>query len=263
MGSATRESVSAAIAVLTAQASVDLATGQQLLSASQTVEGSSHLRAALADDAAEADDRVSIVRALFGKYTKPAKAVLESLASGRWSSADDLVGAIELLGIRAVAASAPASASINDELFTFLTAVTSNADLELALGSKLGSTESRVALVSRLLAGKASAHTLAIVTALIAQPRGRRIAELIRSASAIVAEQSGSTVATVTVAVPLTAAQRERLEKSLSGQYDRTIRINEVVDQSILGGMRVHIGDEIIDGTIANRITDLRLRLAS
>ena len=63
--------------------------------------------------------------------------------------------------------------------------------------------------------------------------------------------------------MPLSAAQRERLEKSLSGQYGRTIRINEVVDQSSLGGMRVHIGDEIIDGTIANRITDLRLRLAS
>ncbi len=268
MGSATRESVSAAIAVLTAQSSLDLATGQQLLSASQTVGGSSHLRAALADDAAEADDRVSIVRALFSKYTKPAQAVLESLASGRWSSADDLVGAIELLGIRAVAASAPTSVSIkslsiNDELFAFLTAVTSNADLELALGSKLGSSESRVAVVNRLLTGKASAHTLAIVTALIAQPRGRRIAELIRSASAIVAEQSGSTVATVTVAAPLSAAQRERLEKSLSGQYGRIIRLNEVVDQSILGGMRVHIGDEIIDGTIANRITDLRLRLAS
>ena len=263
MGSATRESVSAAIAVLTAQSSLDLATGQQLLSASQTVEGSSHLRAALADDAAEASDRVSIVRALFGKYTKPAQAVLESLASGRWSSADDLVGAIEQLGIRAVAGAAPASVTINDELFAFLTAVTSNADLELALGSKLGSAASRVAVVNRLLADKASAHTLAIVTALIAQPRGRRIAELIRSASAIVAEQSGSTVATVTVAAPLSAAQRERLEKSLSGQYGRTIRINEAVDQSILGGMRVHIGDEIIDGTIASRITDLRLRLAS
>ena len=158
---------------------------------------------------------------------------------------------------------APATVTINDELIAILTAVTSTADLELALGSKLGSADSRVAVVNRLLADKASAHTLAIVTALIAQPRGRRIAELIRSASAIVAEQSGSTVATVTVAAPLSAAQRERLEKSLSGQYGRTIRINEVVDQGILGGMRVHIGDEIIDGTIANRITDLRLRLAS
>lgn len=263
MGSATRESVSAAIAVLAAQPSIDLATGQQLLSASQAVEGAPHLRAALADDSAETADRVSIVRALFGKYSKPAQAVLEALASGRWSSADDLVGAIEQLGIRAVAASAPASVSINDELFAFLTAVTSNADLELALGSKLGSAEGRVSLVNRLLAGKASAHTLAIVTALIASPRGRRIAELIRSASSIVAEQSGSTVATVTVASPLTAAQRDRLEKSLSSQYGGSIRINEVVDASILGGLRVHIGDEIIDGTIANRITDLRLRLAS
>ena len=263
MGSATRESVGAAIAVLAAQPSVDLATGQQLLSASQTVEGSAHLRAALADDSAETTDRVKIVRALFGNYSKPAQAVLESLASGRWSSADDLVGAIEQLGIRAVAASAPASVSINDELFAFLTAVTSNADLELALGSKLGTAEGRVSLVNRLLVGKASPHTLAIVTALIASPRGRRIAELIRSASTVVAEQSGSTVATVTVASPLSAAQRDRLESSLSSQYGGSIRINEVVDASILGGMRVHIGDEIIDGTIANRITDLRLRLAS
>jgi F-type H+-transporting ATPase subunit delta len=263
MGSATRESVSAAVAVLDAQPSLDLATGQQLLDAVKVVENSPHLRAALADDAAEAADRVSIVRALFGKHSKQAQAALESLASGRWSSADDLVAAIELLGIRAVAASAPASVSINDELFAFLTAVTSNADLELALGSKLGSAESRVALVNRLIAGKASAHTLAIVTALIASPRGRRIAELIRSAATIVAEQSSSTVATVTVAAPLSAAQRARLEKSLSAQYGSSIHVNEVVDPSILGGMRVHIGDEIIDGTIANRITDLRLRLAS
>ncbi|MDP3209008.1 MAG: F0F1 ATP synthase subunit delta, partial [Rhodoglobus sp.] len=41
------------------------------------------------------------------------------------------------------------------------------------------------------------------------------------------------------------------------------IRINQLVDPSILGGMRVQIGDEVIDGSIANRLADLRLRLAS
>jgi len=263
MGSATRESVSAAVAVLNAQAAVDLATGEQLLSAALTVEGSPHLRAALADDAADPKDRTSIVRSLFGAYTKPAQTVLESLVSGRWSSSDDLVDGIEQLGIRALAASASKTVSITDELFAFSTAVSSNADLELALGSKLGAAEGRVSLVTRLLSGRASKQTVAILSALIAAPRGRRIAELVRYATTIVAEQSGSTIATVTVAAPLSAAQTARLEKALSAQYGGSIRINEVVDPNILGGMRVQIGDEIIDGTVSNRIADLRIRLAS
>jgi len=263
MGSATRESVSKAIAVLDAQASVDLATGEQLLNAALTVDGAPHLRAALADDASDQADRVSIVHALFGKYSKPAQEVLVSLVSGRWSSSDDLVDAIELLGIRAVAASAPANVAISDELFAFQTAVSSSAELELALGSKLGPADGKVVLVNRLIKGKASKQTVAILSALIAEPRGRRIAELIRLATSIVAEQSGSTIATITVATALTEAQTSRLEKALSAQYGGNIRINEVVDPSILGGMRVQIGDEIIDGTVSNRLADLRLRLAS
>jgi F-type H+-transporting ATPase subunit delta len=263
MGSATRESVSSAIAVLDAQAKLDAATGEQLLQAALVVEGSPHLRAALADDSADEADRTSIVNAVFGAYTTAAKTVLVALATSRWSNADDLVGGIEHVGIRAVAASAPAGVSLSDELFAFSTAVSSSSELELALGSKLGAAEGRTALVKQLLGKKASAQTVTILSALIAQPRGRRIAEIVRYASTIVAEQAGSTIATVTVAASLTAEQLTRLEKALSAQHGGTIRINEVVDPSIIGGMRVQIGDEIIDGTIANRIADLRLRLAS
>lgn len=263
MGSATRESVKAAVAVLSAQSAVDLATGEQLLSAALVVDGSAHLRAALADDAADAGDRKAIVNAVFGAYTPAAKKVLESLAGGRWSSPDDLAGAIEQLGVRAVAASAPAALSVNDEIFAFSRAVASNSELELALGSKLGSAESKLALVDALIAKKASPQTLAILRALIANPRGRKTAELVRYATTIVADQAGSTIATVTVAAPLNAGQTSRLEKALSAQYGSSIRINQIVDESVLGGMRVQIGDEVIDGTIVSRIADLRLRLAS
>jgi F-type H+-transporting ATPase subunit delta len=263
MGSATRESIGAATAVLAEQKSVDFATGEQLLAAALVVAREQHLRTALADDAASAADRTSIVNAIFGKYTPAAKAVLVSLATSRWSSADDLVVGIEQLGIRAVALSAPASVSINDELFALSTAVSSDSELELALGSKLGSTEGKLSLIGSLLDTKASKQTTAIVDALLAQPRDRRFGELIKYAATIVADQAGFTIATVTVAGPLTAEQAGRLEKALSAQRSVNIRVNQVIEPSILGGMRVQIGDEVIDGTIANRLTDLRLRLAS
>lgn len=263
MGSATREALSAATATLAAQGAIDLATGEQLLAAALVVGRSAPLRSALADDTASPATRSSIVNAVFGKYTTAAKEVLEALASGRWSSEDDFVEGIERLGIRAIAASAPKTVSIDDELFAFSTAVASNPELELALGSRLGSAEGKVALVESLLSGKASTQTVAILSALIASPRGRRIAELIRYASTIVAEEFGQAIATVTVAAPLTASQAGRLAQALSAQFGSTIKINELVDPSILGGVRVQLGDEVIDGSIASRIADLRLRLAS
>jgi F-type H+-transporting ATPase subunit delta len=262
MGSATREAISAGNAALAKQGTVDLATGEQLLSAALVVNGSHELRAALADDTAKDSDRLGIVDAVFGGYTKAAKAVLESLATARWSSEDDLVAGIEELGIRALASSAAKGITIDDELFEFGTAVASDSELELALGSKLGAIEGKLALVESLLDGKASEQTIAILKALLEQPRGRRIAELIRYAATIVADESGLGIATVTVASPLDQKQRARLASALSAQYERDIRLNEVVDVAILGGMRVQVGSEVIDGTISNRIADLRIRLA-
>jgi F-type H+-transporting ATPase subunit delta len=263
MGSATREALSAATATLASQGAIDLATGEQLLAAVLVVDGTAALRSALADDTSALADRKSIVGVVFAQYTPAAKAVLESLASERWSSEDDFVAGIERLGICALAASAPKTVSIDDELFAFSTAVASNPDLELALGSRLGSAEGKIALVQALLGGKASSQTVTILKALLARPSGRRIDELVHYAATIVAEESGHSIATITVAAPLTAAQSDRLAKALSTQYGNTIRINELVDPNILGGMRVQIGDEVIDGSIANRIADLRLRLAS
>jgi F-type H+-transporting ATPase subunit delta len=262
MGSATREALAASVAVLGEQGKVSLAAGEQLLDASLVIAGSPQLRSALADDTAEVAGKRGIVDAVFAPYTPIALAVLGSLVSQRWSNSGDLVAGVEELGIRAVAESAPKSVSIDEELFGFATAVASNSELELALGSKLGPAEARVSLATKLLAGTASEQTIAIVAALVGHPRGRRIGALLRYGADLVAEQAGVAIATVTVAAPLAKAQVERLEKALAAQYEKVIRINQVVDDRVLGGMRVQIGDEVIDGTVASRITDLRLQLA-
>jgi F-type H+-transporting ATPase subunit delta len=119
-----------------------------------------------------------------------------------------------------------------------------------------------VKLVDRLLSGKASAQTLAIVNHLVQQPRGRRIGELLRRAADIVAEQRGFEIVTVTTASLLTPAQLDRLVKGLEAQYGRALRVNTIVDPSVLGGVRVQIGDDVIDGSVASRLSSLRQKLA-
>ena len=183
--------------------------------------------------------------------------------SQRWSTGDDLLAGIEEVGFRVLARSAAASTAIEKELFAFGAAVSSDAELELAVGSKLGSAASKSALVATLVGKKASPQTVAILDHLVQQPRGRRIAALLRAAATIVADEAGLAVATVTTASAIDAKQLTRLAAALSKSSGRELRINHVIDPAIVGGVRVQIGDEVTDGTIATKLTELRLQLAS
>ena len=40
------------------------------------------------------------------------------------------------------------------------------------------------------------------------------------------------------------------------------VQINVVVDPDVVGGLRVAIGDEVIDGTLATRLDDAQRRIA-
>ena len=67
----------------------------------------------------------------------------------------------------------------------------------------------------------------------------------------------------VATAVPLTDSERayvtEELGKSLAGE----IRLSELVDATLLGGMRVRVGDRVMDGSVRGRLASLRQSVAA
>ena len=69
-------------------------------------------------------------------------------------------------------------------------------------------------------------------------------------------------VAVVKTAVPLTDEQLTRLRSSLGRIYGRAVSVHIEVEPEVLGGIRVQVGDEVIDGTVAGRLEDLRRRMA-
>lgn len=241
---------------------VDLATAAELLEAARVLAGSPQLRSALADATAPASAREAAVRAVFGDVTGPATiGLLVTAVTQRWSSASDLVDGIEELGIRAASAAA-ADVDLERELFQIARAVAANPELELALGSRIGSSSAKADLIRSLLEDRASEAAVLVVSALIRSPRGRRVRRLLARATEVVADQRGRTVATVTSAVPLTLEQRERLMATLSARYGADISVNSVVDPALVGGLRVQVADDLIDASVAGRIAELRQRLA-
>ncbi len=56
--------------------------------------------------------------------------------------------------------------------------------------------------------------------------------------------------------------ERSRLADALGSQYDTAIHLLVVQDPKIVGGIRVEIGDDVIDGTVASKLEDAQRKLA-
>ena len=262
MGSATRSALEAARSALAAAKGVDLTTGEHLLAASRTIGTSTQLQSALTDSSASAKEKSALLAALFGSLSPAAVELLTGMAGERWSSSGEFLAGVEEIGIRAIASSASPDSGLEGQLFAFGAAVASNAELELALGSKRGSAEGKRSIVQSLLSGSSSPQAIAIAGHLVQQPRGRRIGELVRAGAGIVADSFGKGIATVTAARSLSDDQRDSIGTMLRERYGRDHTLNQVIDPAVIGGVRVQVGDDVIDGSVAARLAELTLRLA-
>jgi F-type H+-transporting ATPase subunit delta len=96
----------------------------------------------------------------------------------------------------------------------------------------------------------------------VAHPRGRSLTAALDLCASIAARRREQLIAVVRSAVELSAAQRRRLAEALARSYGHQIHLNVVIDPSVVGGISVQIGDELIDGTAASRLAVVRRDLA-
>jgi len=116
--------------------------------------------------------------------------------------------------------------------------------------------------VVSLVSGKVSDPTVAIVSHLVRDPRGRRIGAMLQTAAEVVADQSGRGLALVTVARPLSSTQRSSIEQLLEARYGRGHYVAQVINPDVVGGAKIRVGNDVIDGSIQTRLLDLRTKLA-
>lgn len=244
-----------------ASSGVDLsALGEDLFKVSQALDSSASLRRALVDPSREGAAKGSLVEGLFGpKMSVAATGLLKVLVSQRWADDQDLSDATESLAVEAVVASAEAAGhldALEDDLFRFGRIVAADSDLRDALSAHGGDEHVKAALIQELLQGKACAEAIRLVSQGAVAARGRRFGLVMETYLGIVARCREQLTATVTAAVPLDDLQSQRLSAALSRIYSRAVQINVVLDPTVVGGIRVQVGDEVVDGTILRRLQE-------
>jgi F-type H+-transporting ATPase subunit delta len=260
MGSASRVALAAAKAAVAKTGKLSSETGVALLAAGRAIGSVPTLRGALSNRIADASAKAALIDTVLKNLDSSASTIMKNIVAERWSSVDEMLDGIEEIGIRVIAASE--SADIEAELFAVGRAVAAHPELELALNSKQGSVEAKTTLASSVLKGL-SASTASIIVHLVSAPRGRRIRTLLSHAESIVAEANNRGVATVTTATPLDAAHITRIESVLKARYGRDHHIDQIIDEAVLGGFTIQVGNDTIDASIRSRLTELSSKLAS
>lgn len=240
--------------------------GAELFAVARVLDSSAGLRRALTDPSREGQQKADLVaRLLSAKVSGATLDMVQGMARDRWSAGRDLADACEHLGIVAVVADAERTGgldSVEDELFRFGRVVDADPDLRRALDDRSAPADVKVRLVEQLLTGKVTEQTLTLVRQAVAAPRGRRIADALEDFGRIAAARKDRLVATVTSAVPLTEAHRQRLSAALTRIYGRAMHLDVAIEPDVIGGLRVQVGDEVIDATVLTRLDDARRRLA-
>jgi F-type H+-transporting ATPase subunit delta len=223
------------------------------------------LRRVATDLSVTAEAKSQLVRQIFGDSLDTASLDLVSAAAGRrWAATRDLADALEHVGVVSVVRSAEQAGqadSLEDELFAFERLVTDNPALRDALSDPARSVEDKRALLRSLLEGKATPATLRLAEQSVAGSH-RTVAVALEEYQKVAAAHRDRLVATVRVARELGTQGEQRLAGVLARQYDRPVHLNVVVDPDVIGGIRVEIGDDVIDGTVVSRLDDARRRLA-
>lgn len=237
--------------------------GQDLFGTADLLRAEPGLRRVATDVSILGEAKADLLRGVLAdKVSAEALDVVAAAVSHRWTSGRDLSDALEQLGVVATVRSTGGDAGrLEDEVFAVGRLIQANPELRDALSDPARNRADKADLVKGLLGDKVLPATVALVQQSLSGSH-RTVAVALAAYQKVAAEVRGEGVATVRVARPLADAERERLAVALARSYGHDVHLNVIVDPEVIGGIRVEIGHDVIDGTVSSRLDDAGRRLA-
>jgi F-type H+-transporting ATPase subunit delta len=162
------------------------------------------------------------------------------------------------------AAAAGVADEVLDQLGRFVDEyLAGSPQLATALASPRIDQEDKARVIDRLLADEF--HPLLIKFLKVMGRRGRLgyVAAVRTAADSLRDQMLGRTIAEVRTAVPLEAPLRQIILERITAATAKQVRLVELVDPQLVGGMVIRIGDTVFDGSVANQINKLAKNVRS
>jgi F-type H+-transporting ATPase subunit delta len=268
LGGSSRQSLVAARTALDAavkgvDAAVASTLSAELFFAADILGSNISVRRALTDTSRDAAAKSILIKDLLAsKLGAITVGLLTELSALRWSGAKDLVQVIEQLAVEAEASAANISGELDrveNEMFVISRTISNSSELRKAFKSDAHNAKRQ--LVADLLKN-ASSSTTKLTSQMVNSWRGRSIESAFADYQWALAARRNRVIALVRIAAPMSQAQQDRLAAALTKQVGQPVRMNIEIDPTVLGGVSVKFADEIVDGSVSNRLAGAARALA-
>ena len=237
--------------------------GNELFTITSALDHNIQLERALTDPSRPVEDKVAVVKTLIGDQAHPlVMEIMSDLVSRRWSRVSDIANAVEDFGVDGMMYYADytnTTLQVSIELAELHSALLNLPVVRTKLYDATVSSEARVKLLYSLI-GDAdfTKVTKRLAEHATCNLRNRRYLQTIQWLINKFSRHMGESMVTVTTATPLSKEQVEKLIAIYSAKTGHPVHINSVVDPTVMGGMRIQVGDEVTDNTVVAQLQHLQ-----
>ena len=150
---------------------------------------------------------------------------------------------------------------VEQQFKTIAEALEHTPDIKAFLGSPKIETSRKIAVLKDTLSGRISELLMNAVELLIERGRHAELAAVYQAYSKIAGDASGQARAVVYTARPLNDAELAAIAEQFGKLTGKMIRAEQEVDPSLIGGVRVRIGDRLYDGSLSGKLARLEKEL--
>ena len=242
--------------------------GNELFSVTNVLDRNIRLERALTDPSRPVEDKVALLNELVGDQAhEMTMEILTDLVGRRWSRVSDIANAVEDFGVDGMmyyADATDATLQVSIELAELHSALLNLPVIRSGLSSDRAPAEARIKLLYALVGNKdLNKVTMRLAEHAACNPRRRRYLSTIHWLINKFSRHMGESMVTVTTAAPLNQEQVDKLIAVYSKKLGRPVHINSNVDPTVIGGMRIEIGDEVTDNTVVAQLQQLQRRVTN
>lgn len=153
-------------------------------------------------------------------------------------------------------------AELHEELKVLCGLVSDSPEFHEFLVTPKISKEEKRAFADSVLGGKFSQEIVNLTKVLIDKKRASDLLDIEKEFDRTVLSHRGMIAAVAYSAVPLSQTEMDSLKAKITALTGKEISLENILDPSVIGGIRLKVGDRVIDGSLKRRQEDLQVNLA-
>ena len=161
-------------------------------------------------------------------------------------------------GLVEIISSSDENAKIEEEFLQVLQALNGNSEA-LDVFRNFGiPADKKIEAISNIFSSRVTSMTLDLVTLTISQGFADNLSEIEQQVSNYIAEKRGAALAKVVSAVELNESTQKSLKAALKNKLGRDVELSLKVDTSVIGGIKVSIGERTFDSLLSSKFSDIK-----